>query len=499
MKLSALPIDEPRVFEIWKLFVIVAGAAVVLGVKLWLIATSGNIVPYWDQWDGEAAVLFKPFLDGTLQFSTLVGPHNEHRILWTRLIALALLKINGTWDPILEMAVNAVIHACTIGILLAMLARVLDAAAVLCMVLFSMLVLSVPFGWENLLWGFQSQFYILILLGFLSLYFLCESAAWSPRWWIGTILAICAYFSIASGALTLPAFISIAIVQFATGQRSGYREWGGLACHCALVAIFVAGIPVLPYHEVLKPHSVRQLYEGIVQAASWPLAADNWSTASRAVGTICIYAPAIVLFLRLLRERTGIGDRRWLLVACAAWVALQIIALALGRSVVIMSSRYLDIFVTATIVNVACLIYLTQSAPLGALRQKTYLLVTTVWIAAMLIGVTQNATDKLPPELSHWRDRRVSQGENLKRFLASGNIEDLANKPIPYPDAARLQSLASDPVIRAILPGELFGIPQRARIKNAILKTGPLLIPIGLAFVILAALVGYRRMRYSAA
>src|SRR5580698_6639125 len=82
---------------------------VALGAKLWTIQIWGTNIPYWDQWD-EARLLFKPWLEGTLTWRDFFIPHNEHRILFTRLLDLAELKLNGQWDPFFQMIVSALLH-----------------------------------------------------------------------------------------------------------------------------------------------------------------------------------------------------------------------------------------------------------------------------------------------------------------------------------------------------------------------------------------------------
>jgi len=75
-----------------RLFAVVAFILLLFGAKLWLIDHYGNPTPFWDQWDGEAANLYAPFLEGTLRFQDLFAAHNEHRIFTTRLLSLAELK-----------------------------------------------------------------------------------------------------------------------------------------------------------------------------------------------------------------------------------------------------------------------------------------------------------------------------------------------------------------------------------------------------------------------
>ena len=82
---------------------------VALGAKLWTIQLWATNLPYWDQWD-EARLLFQPWLDGTLSWQNFFIPHNEHRIVFTRLLDLIEVQLNGQWDIYLQTVVNAVIH-----------------------------------------------------------------------------------------------------------------------------------------------------------------------------------------------------------------------------------------------------------------------------------------------------------------------------------------------------------------------------------------------------
>ena len=73
----------------------------VVGARLWLISKYGNSVPFWDQWDAEAAGLIQPILHRSFHWEVLFASHNEHRILCTRVIALLLFYMNRQWDPLL--------------------------------------------------------------------------------------------------------------------------------------------------------------------------------------------------------------------------------------------------------------------------------------------------------------------------------------------------------------------------------------------------------------
>ena len=56
----------------------------------------------------------------------MFGLHNEHRIFFSRVLALDLLVLNGQWDPRLQQVVNAGLQSVIAVLLQTMLWRGLD-------------------------------------------------------------------------------------------------------------------------------------------------------------------------------------------------------------------------------------------------------------------------------------------------------------------------------------------------------------------------------------
>ena len=213
---------------------IVASLAAILGAKVWLIALFAVEMPIWDQWSGEALGAYLPYLQGKLSLANVIAFHSEHRIAFTRALGLALLILNGSWDPILGMLVDCLLHLVAIFLILRLVRPVLGLGDFLLYAGFVALLFATPFGWSNTLSAFQVQFYALVLLVLLSLYFLHDAPAWSTAWWVGTAFGILSYFTSASGALTLSAFVALALLQLALGRRSGIREILAILVHIAI-------------------------------------------------------------------------------------------------------------------------------------------------------------------------------------------------------------------------------------------------------------------------
>ena len=87
---------------------------ILVGARAVVINYAGNATPYADEWDGEAANLLKPYLQGALTFRDLFHAHNEHVIFFTRLLTLAIFNLSGYWDVVLQMIANAILDAATV-------------------------------------------------------------------------------------------------------------------------------------------------------------------------------------------------------------------------------------------------------------------------------------------------------------------------------------------------------------------------------------------------
>ena len=97
-----------------------------VGSKWQLIGLFGSDVPYMDQWNGEATTAILPWLDGNFDLvQTFWTPHNEHRLGFTRLWALALTSFNGQWDPLFVTTLNALVHVAFSAFLLFLLQHAL--------------------------------------------------------------------------------------------------------------------------------------------------------------------------------------------------------------------------------------------------------------------------------------------------------------------------------------------------------------------------------------
>lgn len=441
-----------------------AFASALLGLKLWLIHSYGNDVPYWDQWDGEAAGLYVPFLRGELSWLELFAPHNEHRIFTTRILGLLLLQLNGLWSPLLEMAVNAVLHVLALGTAVWLMSKAAGKQSLGLLLLFTLLLFAIPFGWENTLAGFQAQFYFVLLFSVLSIWWLVAAEALSRWWWLGVASAVAAYFSLASGVFALAAASVVLLIRFAIVSRDRRELAGALL----LLVLFLAGAfttPVLEQHAQLKASDAPHFFSALSLVLAWPFqispeaieaAVKEGPSLQEWLLVIARNLPVAALVCSVLWKRPTRNNPSWFLVALAVWFGGQAAAVAYGRSNDALVSRYLDLHAMGVLVNFACLVAICTGSR-QRLRQSA-MTVGCLWVLATVSALFGAAGTELSSALEKKRDTSLAQEDNVNAYLASRDLEKFRALPflqLPYPDADRLAKLLDSPDTQRILPKNL--------------------------------------------
>jgi len=474
---------------------LIACGLLLFGVKLWLIHTYGNATPFWDQWDAEAANLYKPYFDGTLTFSSWFAPHNEHRIFTTRLLALGLLLINGIWNPLLQMVVNAALHVLVLGFFIILLAKVIGGTTLPSLLIFSTLLFSVPYAWENTLAGFQSQFYFVALFSIACMWLTTTRRNLSLAWWCGIGFAALAFFSLASGIFALAATAATGITMYGLKVRRDKVELITIVVVLGLVFLGILFTPTISGHAPLKAKSFIQLYEGLVSILSWPLS-GSWAN------SLLRNLPVVILGGWVIRHRPPATDKIWFFVTLAFWMGGQALSIAYGRTATVLSSRYLDLFAIGVLINFACLLWLGRNY----LRQHSRIVVSimSIWIIAIASALGTNVMTDSFNVLPDKKFIGMAQETNTRAFLLDGDFTHLKNKPhgtIPYPSAERLALILKEPTIRQILPsniapplpGNLHSSGRLDSITNHLLESYLFFISSG--FILLLLIVVFRSLR----
>ena len=169
-----------------------------LGAQLWAVWLYGSPIPIWDQWY-EADALFRPWSEGHLHMSNLIAIDSNNRAVITNLFDIFIIWLNGRWDPLLQMTVNAFIHATFACGLAYCLWNFLGRKRgwLICFLL--MPFFALPYGGENAIWGYNSMWYFVNIFALATIAGLGFAKAGTWRWWLGFVAAVLGLLTMASG------------------------------------------------------------------------------------------------------------------------------------------------------------------------------------------------------------------------------------------------------------------------------------------------------------
>jgi len=423
----------------------------VLGMRWGIADRYGMALPNWDQWDAEEVHLLVPWYQGHLTWAELAFPHNEHRVVVTKLVNLGLTAANGQWDQRVEIAANSLVPALLAAGLFCAGRRHLGPgwqAPLFCLLA---LLYALPLAWENFLNGFHSAQQFLVAFSFLAIALLPFHRPSSPQWWLGAISLALAMGSLASGFLTALVVAPLAAIRWRTGGPNARAAAPTLlVCALAVAVGFLTRVTVLG-HDPLRAHSASDFIFTIVRALGWPAfeSALGWLA-------LLLWLPWSWLGIRLAADRQIRGERfAQMLFGLGGWVGLQILATAYARGDggPPPASRYVDTLVAGMAVNGLCLAWLLRNrASLGPAARRWLAAAGVAWAALLTGGAAMQVGEIWSHELGAARLSFYYCEQNVRHFLATGDRAFLAHDEIPYPSADVLVQRLESPEIRRILP-----------------------------------------------
>jgi hypothetical protein len=434
-----------RGFFFWALSLFLLG----MGMKLLMMQRCVNPLPYFDQWEGEAAAIYVPYFEHELGLGYLCYPQNEHRIFFTHIYDLALLLLNGQWDSQLQMILNAVIHCATVAGFAWLMATIMGRLYWVPIWLAGALVLLSPFSWENALQGFQSQFYFLLLFSLLAIWFL-RAEVNSPRWRLGVLCGICALFTMASGLLAAVTVAALLVIEIVKDRKSLRGHLPSLVI-CAVLA--VAGVLLKGKHPQegnWHAHSLGDFVSSLGNNLSWPTGLIPW------LAPLNLF-PLVLLAWVYLRSPEKNQPAEWMILGIGLWTILQSLttAYARGNGGAPPTWRYMD---TLSFLFVANL--LSVALVVGNYRRQ--LRFPVFWYAAFVVWLVpcvlslwtlnKRAWDLAIPS---WAGHQRVRLETFRAFMATDDPAVFANhdeRDVPWVYIPELVYLLRTKDIRPILP-----------------------------------------------
>jgi hypothetical protein len=204
---------------------LILAAALPAAVLIW---RHGVNVPFWDQW--ELVTTLASMHNGTVMVGKIFAQHNEHRMVFPKVIML-LLAMLSDWNIRVELAANIALALATLLVLLSMQRPVLAGAGLSTRLWLPFFAAATVFSlgqWENWLWGWQIQWFLSILAASGACALLARAmAAPNPLPWVaGAVGAtIVCQFSIASGVMLWPAGLLLILLHPRADRFGAALAW----------------------------------------------------------------------------------------------------------------------------------------------------------------------------------------------------------------------------------------------------------------------------------
>lgn len=435
------------------------------GIKLYWIHHYATNVPFWDQWEAEGWVLYRPFLEGNLNWATLMLPHNEHRILWTRIWALGQFLLNGQWDIKWQVVVNAFFHSTVGAVFAEIILRSFRNRAQIFWIALVVVVFAGPFNCGNLLFGFQSQFYFLQFFGAGALVLIFGSRPGGLPWFLGWVCLVFAYFSMAGGVLVAGVVLTGSILRLLLVGRD--RRWiRDLSWIFAAGLIFMAGIwstPEVTHHEAIKATGIFHWAGNFIHLSAWPFASPKFSLDQALGFAVLLWSPwFLCVFLGFFNEsfRSRLGYGYWLILTFGGWTLATALACAYSRGnsrAFGYSDRYADLFGMGVLLAFIAISVLLFSSFRGIL--KRVLVVLSISSAlTWALGLYFLTLHSIEVSLPFYGGNGGNYIQNVDAYVQSGDKEFLHKEPekeVPFNRPLLMEKFLSDPTYRSILPWTL--------------------------------------------
>jgi hypothetical protein len=443
IKPTNLATDSFKRFAAW----LAALFLVVLGAKLRVVQLYGSPLPLWDQWY-EAHWLFKPWVEGHLTWADFFSAQNGHRIFFVRLLDLSVIRLNGRWEPLLQMTVNAFIHAAFVCGLAFCLWDFLGRKNgwFVCILLAPFFAL--PYAGENAIWAISSLGHFVNIFSLATLVGLGFAKPGSRWWWLGLAAAIMGLLTVSSGLLAPMAVGGLMILRAIKQRRIERRFLITLASCLAVIGLGVALGVSAEIDRPLRAHTLMEFTAALVRNLTW-LFFDARGMAG------FIFLPLILLLALYFRQNFQESRAAELLLGLGLWGVLQSAALAYGRANygdVFPVSRYLDILNVFVMASLFASVLLAQFWLRGALSIKFTLLPPLIFSAVIVFGLCRISQIVVNDLLIPTRMMNLVAEERVETFMATDDERELLEQPTVRPDPEVVLGVLRDAKLQTILP-----------------------------------------------
>lgn len=382
-----------------------------------------------------------------MTWTAVAAADSDHRIIVTHFWDMALICLNGRWDPLLEMTVNAIFHAiyaCGLAFSLWHFDGRKNAWLV-CGLLLPFFAL--PFAGENAIWGLNSLWYLINIFGLVAIVGMGFSRMWSWPWWTGLGAVLLGLFTMALGPIVPVAIGGLGILRAIKYRRLAKEDLIPLGM-CLPLAVIGVAMGVHKNYNPLEAHSFADFVGALVRHLDWPFYKLPF------MAGVILLPPVLLLICYLRPDFKPVRQAEFLL-TLALWSVLQSIVLAFGRANygdIIPASRYTEVFSLLLIASVFSSVVLVEQWLAVHFPKWNTLLLPLVFAGVIFWGLYQMSEIVVDNLLVQTRVMNLIASERITTYLASGNENDLLERPTIRPDPKTALAVLSDPTLQPILP-----------------------------------------------
>lgn len=423
----------------------VGAAALVFCARLREIHLYTGDVAINDQWKIEAADILAPWINGLLSPWVFFAPHFEHVPMWSRLTTWLEVVVSGRWDPFLQTTVNATLYAGFVLLLVHWVVRHLRAVEAIVFTLLLVLGSSLPHAWENITWGFQSQFPFALIFLFLHVRGSFAHACGSRHWWWAQAAGFAGLFTLASMWIAPLAIVLTWLWTRSRGPRLQLAVPVGIAAAGLVIILVIRATATTEGAFAQTAGTPLHFLNACLDFLGWPA---GWPGAFAVLNL-----PLLVFGLQLRgREQATAFDRTVL--ALGLWGAGQAAALAYARSADYSGyvSRYGELINVLVLANALAFVRLA-----GAFRWRPVAVsCALVWTIVVMVGWWNLSTGGHTRYFHMYAVPNANiRREAVQAYLQKQDrrlLELQGTRWVLYQVVDQVTSLLDDPRFRALLP-----------------------------------------------
>lgn len=424
---------------------------IVVGARFWVIDRYSVNVPTNDALIKECQWLEAAILNGEPWLGNFLKPHNEHRLYVSLGVSAGLTLLGRQWDNRVQSGVGGLVYAAALAVQFLIACRHLPKSRWAIVAAIMLAFGASLMAWQNIVSGFQTSFYFLILFSCVAIYAACQDRAGIGLRFVGAVCGLLALFTMGSGFLwTVPAIGGIMLVS--SGRRNG-RVTPWVVSVLFSFAILCTGLFLMyspPWHEVLRAKTIADFATYFIHCLAWP-------TSHHETLLLFWHGPLVVFIIVSLGSRTY-RQAPIFFVLLYAWCIMNIGGLAYGRGSGggFPAPRYCDVIAIAMICQAILFLYTVEVAPLPHRFRLVGRVCLAAWLLCLGIGLYHVSKEGVV-DLDRQRNSLEEIADNIRQFNETGDVEKLHAGPLPLPLSLEdmVVPALSSPGMQAIMPATL--------------------------------------------